>query len=52
MPTELIFGLSTRPSVFWDALIIEKRISVNWLYALYKKSIFQAFWLVLSSPVK
>jgi hypothetical protein len=33
----------------WENLVIEKRISINWLEKLYKNSFLYAFWSVFSS---
>lgn len=35
----------------WKNLIIEKRISTNWIYEIYKSSILHDLILVLFSPV-
>lgn len=47
----LYFGSSTDKSYMWNNLIIEKRISLNWLHRLYEDSIFHDFVLIFSSPV-
>ena len=36
---------------FGKSLTIEKSISLDWAYKLYKGSVIDAFWSVLSSPV-
>jgi hypothetical protein len=38
-------------SYMWNDLIIEKRVSMGWLYKLYEDSIFHDFVLIFSSPV-
>ena len=48
---DIYFGEGEAKSYVWENLIIEKRIPVNWVYRLYKGSIFEKIWLVLSSPV-
>jgi len=35
----------------WGNLIIEKSISINWLNKLYKGSVADSFWSVLTSPI-
>lgn len=47
----LFAGSTARKNYLWKNLIIEKRISVNWLYKMYKNSFFHDFWSVLSSPI-
>ena len=49
LPDTFSFGSPARTSLSWNNLIIEKRISMNWLHRLYEGSIFQDCWLVLSS---
>jgi len=36
-------------SFLWKNLIIERRISINWIDKLYKGSVLYAFWSVLSA---
>lgn len=52
LPDKLFLGSPIRTSYLWENLIIEKRISINWLNKLYKGSTLHDFWLLLSSPVK
>jgi hypothetical protein len=40
-----------RTGNFGKGLVIEKSISIGWLDKLYKGSVFDAFWSVLSAPV-
>lgn len=40
-----------RANYLWKNLITEKRISLNWLDKMYKGSVLDAFWTVLSSPI-
>lgn len=47
----VFFGEGGARSYIWENLVIEKRIPVGWAYKLYKDSIFEKIWLVLSSPV-
>jgi hypothetical protein len=47
---QLFFGSPARSSYLWNNLIIEKRISVGWLYKLYEDSIIHDIVLVLTSP--
>lgn len=47
-----LFGSAVGKSYVWNNLIIEKRISMNWAYKLFKHSILYDFWSVLFSPVK
>lgn len=49
--SELFFGSALDKNFVWENLIAEKRISVNWLYKLYKNSIFDKFWMLLTTPV-
>ncbi|MDO8658796.1 MAG: hypothetical protein Q7K55_08695 [Candidatus Levybacteria bacterium] len=51
-PLELFFHSNLGNTYVWDNLIIEKRISVGWIYKLYKNSFLSDIWHVLSSPVK
>ena len=52
LKSSALFSVSTtRSDYFWKNLVIEKRISVNWLYKLYKGSLLYSFWSVFSSPV-
>jgi hypothetical protein len=39
-----------RNKFLWKNLVIEKRVSMNWIDRLYEASIVHAFWSVLSSP--
>lgn len=48
---QLFFESPIPTRYLWNNLIIEKRVSMNWLYKLYEGSILQDFWLLLSSPV-
>ena len=41
-----------RTNYLWKNLVIEKRISLNWLGKMYEGSVLDAFWTVLSSPNK
>ncbi len=51
--SNMLFSDSTiRTDYFWNNLVIEKRISVNWLYKLYKGSLLYNFWSVISSPTR
>ena len=45
----LFTGSSLHNYLLWGNLIVEKRISVNWLFKLYRKSFPHDFWSVLSS---
>jgi hypothetical protein len=45
------FGLSEKTNFLRKDLVIEKDIPTEWIYDLYKESIFYGFWKVLSSPV-
>ena len=47
----LFTGSSVRNNYLWKNLVIERRISINWLGRLFKGSVFDAFWSVVSSPV-
>ena len=49
---KLPFGLSEKTNFFRKTLTIEKNISMDWAYNLYKGSIVDSFWSVLSSPVE
>ncbi|MDP2638196.1 MAG: hypothetical protein Q8P26_04005 [Candidatus Levybacteria bacterium] len=51
-PVESFFHSNLGRGYVWDNLIIEKRISVSWIYKLYKGSLLEDIWLILSSPVK
>ena len=48
---ELLFGSSAHTGYLWENLAIEKRVSSSLINKLYKGSIVDAFWTVLSSPV-
>jgi hypothetical protein len=39
-----------RTGYLWKNLVIEKRISISWLYKLYKGTILGSFGQVISSP--
>ncbi len=47
----LYFGSPVTTGYTWNNVIIEKRVSLNWLYKLYKDSIFHDFVLIFFSPV-
>jgi hypothetical protein len=47
---QLYFGSPGTTPYVWKNVVIEKRISMNWLYKLYEGSILQDIWLVLTSP--
>ena len=47
----LYFGSPEARSYMWDNLIIEKKISVGWLYKLYEDSIFHDFVVLFTAPV-
>lgn len=38
-------------SWLWENLIIEKRISMNWIVKIYKGSFLYDFWLLATSPI-
>lgn len=48
----IFLGSSVRTNYLWKNLIIEKRVSSNFIHKLYKNSLVHAFWSVLSSPVR
>jgi hypothetical protein len=48
---KLFLASPMRTDYVWKNLIIERRISINWVDKLFKGSILYAFWSVLSSPV-
>jgi hypothetical protein len=50
-PSEMIVGSPVRIGFLSKNLNFEKHFSVNWAYELYKGSVLDAFWSVLSSPV-
>lgn len=50
-PNKLFLDSPSYTRYLWKNLIIEKRISVNWVDKLFKGSIVDSFWTVLSSPV-
>jgi len=45
-------GSLLRSRDFGESVTIEKSISMDWEYKLYKGSVVDAFWKVLSSPVE
>ncbi len=47
----IYFGSPAERRYMWNNLIIEKRISIGWLYKLYEDSIFHDFVLLLTSQV-
>ncbi len=47
----LYLGSPISATHLWKNLITEKRTSATWVNKLYKGSIFDSFWSVLSSPV-
>jgi hypothetical protein len=49
---KLSLGLSEKTSFLRRDLVIEKNIPTGWIYDLYKGSVVDAFWSVLSSPVE
>lgn len=51
LQNKLLFGSSGNTGYLWENLAIERRASPNWLDKMYKGSVFDAFWTVLSSPV-
>jgi len=51
VPDSLFMGSPFRTGYLWKNIVIEKRISTNWAYRMYKGSIFDSFWSVLISPV-
>lgn len=46
------FGSLFSTKNFENSLVIEKTISMEWLYNLYKGTVVASFWTVLSSPVE
>ena len=44
-------GSPAQTSYVWKNLVIEKRISINWIDTLYRHNPLHAFWTVLSSPM-
>lgn len=50
MPGKLFFGSPAGTNYVWKNIVIEKSISMNWAYKLYKGSIVDAFWSVFVSP--
>jgi hypothetical protein len=38
--------------LLWKNLVIEKKISVNWIYKIFKHSLLYDFWTVWSSAVR
>lgn len=48
---KLLFGSAAHTGYLWENLAIEKRDSFKWVDRLYKDSVLDAFWTVLSSPV-
>jgi hypothetical protein len=51
IPKRLFFGSPAQENYMWNNLVIEKHSSVNWLQILFKGSIFDDFWILLSSSV-
>ncbi|MBI4089241.1 MAG: hypothetical protein HY424_00880 [Candidatus Levybacteria bacterium] len=51
LSVNFFLGSSLGNDYVWENLIIERRIKVGWLYKLYKGSILESFWKLLSSPV-
>jgi len=49
---DLFSGSRWRTDFLWENLIIERSISVNWIYKIYKKSILKDLLNVLSSPAE
>jgi len=49
---QVYFGSPVASHYVWKNIIIEKRISMNWLYKLYEGSILQDVWVVLTSPTE
>ena len=45
-------GLLLQRGDFGESVTVEKNISMDWAYKLYKGSVFDAFWSILSSPVE
>ena len=53
IPKETVFsGSPEQANYLWENLVIEKRISVNWLHKIYKESLVDAFWSVFSAKVR
>lgn len=44
-------GSPAQTNYLWKNLVVEKRISINWIDTLYRHSPLYAFWTVLSSPM-
>jgi hypothetical protein len=51
IPNKLFVGSALPASFFWKNIVIEKRVSTNWIQRLYKESIVHDFWTVLTSKV-
>jgi hypothetical protein len=47
----IVFDTSAQTDYLWDNLIIEKRVSLNWLAKIIKVSWLGSLWLLMSSPV-
>jgi hypothetical protein len=47
---QYLFGSKVRGNYLLDNLITDKRVSTGWVKKLYKGSIVDSFWSVLSSP--
>ncbi len=47
-----VFSLNLLNNIMWNNLIIEKRISVNWLYSLLEKTHLSDVWMVFTHPVE
>jgi hypothetical protein len=50
--SSLFIGSQERTNFLWENLIIERSISVNWIYKIYKNSILNDLLNVLSSPAE
>jgi hypothetical protein len=50
--SESYFSGTLAPTDYlWKNITIEKSVSKNLLYRMYKGSLLEAFWLVFTSPV-